>query len=550
MRFSLPKWRPFQSPLVFAIVVSLVLVALHNWRFWHETLAAATPSTVDDFLFLLSLFVILVMAHAGVLLLMPNARTMRVVAASAFLVAAATSFFIDSYNVVIDKEMIRNLLETDSQEASAFLVPRLGLYLLLLGLLPAVVALRARLVSPPLSRRLLQRVGFFTIAVVVSAGMTFRFFPYYTSFFSEDKTGALLNPAQPIAALAGYIASEVSRADNSFLDDPKSHGHSLREAAAGKPLLLFLVVGETARASNFQLGGYARPTNPELATTPELYYFDNVVSCGSSTAVSVPCIFSPKGHKASVSEARHRSNLLDALTSAGISVEWRENNSSSKGVALRVKNVNFLYEPQSAGCSGDACYDEDMISGLAAQLKGLRQNSVIVFHDLGSHGPAYWRRYPPTFETFKPVCRTSELWTCSQKALVNTYDNTILYTDHVLAQQIHLLESLSDVADSLLIYVSDHGESLGEHGLYLHGAPYALAPEEQIRVPLLIWTSEGYRQRFSVDDGCIKTELHRSLTHDNIYHTALGALGVRNAHYNQQLDLLGSCWGMQTDFRR
>lgn len=146
--------------------------------------------------------------------------------------------------------------------------------------------------------------------------------------------------------------------------------------------------------------------------------------------------------------------------------------------------------------------------------------------------------------------KTSELWKCSYEALVNTYDNTILYTDHVLAEQIRLLKSVSATADGLLIYVSDHGESLGEHGLYLHGAPYAFAPEEQIRVPYLIWTSEGYRRRFSVDDACLQAELHRSLTHDTVYHTVLGALGVRNAHYKRELDLLGSCWGIQTELRR
>jgi lipid A ethanolaminephosphotransferase len=294
---------------------------------------------------------------------------------------------------------------------------------------------------------------------------------------------------------------------------------------------------------NFQLGGYARPTNPELATVPRLYYFDNVQSCGTSTAVSVPCIFSPRGHEDSVSYAQSHSNLVDALSSAGVNVEWRENNSNSKGVAIRVKTVDFVHDPQAAGCDGDVCNDESMNSGLATQLEGLRSNSVIVFHDLGSHGPAYWRRYPPSFEKFKPVCRTSELWTCSKEALVNTYDNTILYTDHVLAQQIRLLQQLSDVADSLLIYVSDHGESLGEHGLYLHGAPYGLAPAEQTRVPLLIWASDGYRRRFSLDESCIQNELHRPLTHDNIYHTVLGAIGVRNAYYRKRLDLLGSCWG-------
>lgn len=540
-----PKWAILQSPLVFAVLVSVFLVACYNWRFWNETIEAVHPASVEDFLFLLSLFVVLVLAHAGIFLLMPSTRTLRILAASAFLVAAGAAFFIDSYNVVIGKEMIRNLFETDSQEASDFIAPRFGLYLLLLGVVPAVLALRARLIAPTLGRRLAQRFGFYATGLAISGALIFQFFPYYTSFFTEHKTGALLNPAQPIASFAGYLRREIVRTDEPFVDDPENHAHRLREAVAQKPLLLFLVLGETARARNFQLGGYSRPTNPELADMANLYYFDHMVSCGTSTAVSVPCIFAPRGHEGlDVARARHHGNLLDALRSAGLSVEWLENNSSSKGVAARVKTVDFTSDAKAAGCGIDGCYDADMIAGLADELKGIGQSRVIVFHDMGSHGPAYWRRYPLRFEKFKPVCRTSELWKCSNESLINTYDNTILYTDHVLAEQIRLLQSVSVFADGLLVYVSDHGESLGEHGLYLHGAPYALAPEEQIHVPYLIWMSEGYRQRYSIDDNCLRSQQHRPLTHDTIYHTVLGSLGLRNAFYRHDLDLIGSCWGI------
>ena len=386
-------WRISQSPFVFAIVVSLVLVSFYNWRFWTETIEATHPTTVEDFLFLLSLFVILVLAHVTVLLLLPNPQTLRIAAASVFTFSATTAFFIDSYNVNIDKEMIRNLFETDTQEASAFIVPRLGLYLLLLAVVPAVFALRTRLVSPPLGPRLAQRFGFVAVGLVVSAGLLFQFYGHYTSFFSEHATRALLNPARPIAGLASYLRSELSSGADVFIDDPENHGHSLAVALGQKPLLLFLVAGETARAKNFQLGGYSRRTNPELATISNLYYFDNVVSCGTSTAVSVPCMFSPQGRDSfAVADARHHSNLLDALQTAGVYVEWRENNSSSKGVAARVTTVNFIGDAKASGCGKNGCYDEDMVSGLAAQLNELKQNSVIVFHDLGSHGPAYWLR--------------------------------------------------------------------------------------------------------------------------------------------------------------
>jgi lipid A ethanolaminephosphotransferase len=149
------------SPFAFALLVSLALVAFYNWRFWTETVAAAHPAAIEDFLFLASLAVILFLAHAALLLLMPGRRSLRIAAAGLFLIAAVAAFFVDSYDVVIDKEMIRNIFETDRREASAFLIPRFGLYLTLLGVIPAIIVLRAPLVAPSLSHRLTQRLGFF-----------------------------------------------------------------------------------------------------------------------------------------------------------------------------------------------------------------------------------------------------------------------------------------------------------------------------------------------------------------------------------------------------
>lgn len=531
-----------RSPLTFVVIVSVFLVVFYNSRFWRETIGVAHLASVEDAFFILSLFVILVLGHAAILLLAPRIFLLRIAAAAAFLIAAAAAFFIDSYAVVIDKDMIRNLVETDTQEAGAFIIPRLAIYLCFLGIVPAVVALRVKLVAPAFQRGLVQRFGFIAVALVLSTSLLFVFYSHYTSFFSEHRTRSLLNPVQPIAGFVGYVRSVAFAGDTAFVDDPESHAHSLPITRRQKPLLLFLVVGETARAGNFQLGGYARDTNPELSRIEDLYYFNDVASCGTSTAVSVPCMFSPGGRKRlDVTMARRHSNLLDAIKSAGFNVEWRENNSGSKGVAARVETINFLRNSAKIRCAHEPCYDEEMMSGLADRLRGLRQNSVIVFHTMGSHGPSYWQRYPDRFEKFKPVCRTSELWTCSHESLVNTYDNTILYTDHVLAEQIRLLQSVSAYADSLLIYVSDHGESLGEHGLYLHGTPYALAPEEQTKVPYLIWMSEGYRQRLSVDDNCLRSQKHQPLSHDAIYHTVLGALGLRNGFYKRDLDMVGRC---------
>jgi len=541
IKLSRTIWR---SRLAFAILVSILLVSLYNWRFWSATIAAVHPTSFEDVLFIASLFPILVIAHSAILVLVPGVALLRLVAATSFILAATAAFFIDSYDVVIDKEMIRNLLETDAQEASAFLTPRFAAYVFLLGLVPAVLALRVKLVVPAIKQRLLYGIEFFAVGMLAGGSLLFLFYVHYTSFFTENKAvRARLNPAQPVAGAIGYWRSLHLGEDTAFVEDPESKGRVLPVFTGPKPLLLFLVVGEAARAINFQLGGYTRATNPELSATEGVFYFDNVRSCGTSTAVSVPCIFSPRGRDHfDVVAARRHSNLLDTLSDVGFRVEWRENNSSSKGVAARIKTLNFIGNARGAGCQHGVCYDEEMLFGLTDRLKDLKQNAVIVFHDMGSHGPSYWQRYPPRFEKFKPVCRTSELWKCTHEAIVNTYDNTILYADNVLAERIRLLQSLSHV-DSLLIYISDHGESLGEYGLYLHGTPYAFAPEEQTRVPYLIWMSEGYRRRFSIKEHCLRSLNHRALSHDNIYHTVLGALGVRDGFYNGYLDVIGACAG-------
>ena len=533
--------RLLRSPLTFAVIVSTLIVTFYNTRFWSEVTTQVHVASVEEVAFVLSIFINLVLVYAAILLSVPRVLPLRIAAAAMFLLAALVSFFSDSYATIIDREMIRNLVETDSQEASAFLVPRLAYYLIVLGIVPAVLSMRVRLDTPPFRRGMLQRLGFIAFAVGVSGGLIFFFFPHYTSFFAVHKSSKkLLNPVQPIVATISYLKGASAIADTAVVDDPAGHASSMPAFRGGKPLLLFLVIGETARAQNFQLGGYSRETNPELSALHGVYYFENVTSCGTSTAVSVPCMFSPHGREAfDVEQTRRHSNLLDTLKGIGFSVEWRDNNSSSKGVAARVQMTSYLTNAKASECAQYPCYDEEMSAGLTDGLKD--KNSVVVFHDMGSHGPAYFGRYPKRFAKFKPDCVTTELWKCSGESLVNAYDNTILYTDHVLAERIRLLKSMSDRFDTLLIYVSDHGESLGEHGFYLHGAPYAIAPAEQKKVPYLIWLSEGYRRRFSIEDTCLRSQRASQLSHDTLYHTVLGALGLRNGFYRGALDLFTRC---------
>lgn len=529
------------SRLRFVVLLATALIAGYNLRFWRESLAAVGDPTAGSVLFVAALALVLITVHALLLLLLPGRRLPALAAAVLCLVAAVVTYFSDAYGVYFDKDMLRNVFETDAAETAGLLSARLFAYFLFLGVLPAAIVARVRLPAESWRRRLgvggLAFVGGCVLVVALALG----FSAHFASFLREHKPlRYLVNPANVIYGSLNYAFG--GSAGKRALQDIE--GPVLRAAGGGgaKPLLVFLVVGETARAASFELGGYGRATNPRLSREAGVVYFRDVRSCGTSTAVSLPCMFSHLGRERfDADEARSQTQLLDALVRGGVDVEWRDNNSGCKHVCDRVRHVDYRSRPRGEGCAGELCYDEVMLEGLEAQLREARGDALIVFHQAGSHGPAYAERYPPAFEVFAPACRSPELGRCERQSVINAYDNSILYTDYNIARQIELLRSLEGEVDSLLIYVSDHGESLGENGLYLHAAPYFMAPDEQTHVPLLMWMSSGYRERAGIDAACLRERAAAPASHDDLYHTVLGALRLRAAAYRRQLDLLASC---------
>jgi len=401
------------------------------------------------------------------------------------------------------------------------------------------------------------------MAIVISLGVAvagmFANSADYATFFREHKpVRYTLNPVAQIVSMIGLIAGSNESSANAPLIDPAGRIERTATSSA-KPLVLFLVIGETARAANFQLGGYGRDTNPELAQVSGLTYFSNTAACGTSTAISVPCLFShlPRT-EFDVDAAGRYKNLLDTLTRAGFDVQWRDNNSGCKGVCARVTSIDYNHKPDSQYCHDSNCFDAVMLEDLPETLRKIERDTVIVFHEKGSHGPSYSERYPLEFEKFRPACRSNQLQHCSQQEITNAYDNTIAYTDHVLASQIRMLADSGSQLDGMLLYVSDHGESLGENGIYLHGMPYSFAPAVQKEVPLLIWTSEGYNRRLQLQPDCLRTEAELNasrgisasalpdahglpVSHDFFYHTVLGAAEVRSQVYDPRLDLIAGC---------
>ncbi|HKR37668.1 MAG TPA: phosphoethanolamine--lipid A transferase [Steroidobacteraceae bacterium] len=529
------------SDVALALVASLAWAALYNVQFWHQAIGAMWQPTPRAALFVVSLFVVVVCLQALLLALVPTRLGMRIAASALFVIAALGSYFASAYGAVMNQDMMRNVIETDPAEVGGLISFDLLARVVVLGVIPAVLLWRIALPASTWRTRLRQRLVFIGSALAVCAIALFACSANYAVLFREHKpVRYALSPAAPIVSLAGVLAARERDPHAPLIDVA---GNVQRTAApARRPLVLFLVVGETARAANFQLGGYARATNPRLEAVPGLVYFDHATSCGTSTAISVPCMFShlPRA-QFDVDRAGRYTNLLDTLVKAGLDVEWRDNNAGCKGVCARVVTTSYPGEADATHCPNSYCYDEVMLSDLAARMDTLQRDTVVIFHAIGSHGPAYTERYPPQFETFQPACRSNELQRCSEQEIVNAYDNSIAYTDYILSRQIELLQANADRFDSVLLYASDHGESLGEQGIYLHGMPYSFAPRVQKEVPMLFWASRGYLQRTGLSVNCMRAHSHDAVSHDNVYHTVLGAMAVRDAVYDPQLDILALC---------
>lgn len=368
------------------------------------------------------------------------------------------------------------------------------------------------------------------------------FYKDYASVFRNNKELVKsLSPSNSIVALNSWYAH--NRMDNLPLV-------KIGEDARQKPVmhsgprknLTIVVLGETSRAGNFSLGGYDRETNPRLQRD-DVVYFPKTTSCGTATAVSVPCMFSnmPRAHY-DEELAHHQEGVLDILQRAGVQVLWNDNDGGCKGACDRVPHQNVTDLHLSGQCIDGECYDEVLFHNLDSYIDNLKQDGIIVLHTIGSHGPTYYNRYPAEFKKFTPTCDTNEIQSCTQQQLTNTYDNTILYVDYVVDKAIKLLQSKQDKFTTSLVYLSDHGESLGEDGVYLHGLPYSIAPDTQKHVPMLLWLSPDYQQRYGVSSQCLQQQAKtKDYSQDNLFSTLLGLLGVSTHEYQAADDILTPC---------
>nr|WP_242014733.1 phosphoethanolamine--lipid A transferase [Stenotrophomonas maltophilia] len=458
--------------------------------------------------------------------------------------SAACSYFMLHYNVLIDRSMVQNVFETNQAELNAYLSLPLLLTLLALGAMPAAGLALVRTASGAGSiRSLLVWPANVLASLVMLLVIGFAFYKDYSSLLRNNRhIRDQVLPLNVMRHTHGYLKSLHSTRQQPL----RPIGTDARRIPGPRPKLVVMVVGETARSQNFQLNGYPRATNPRLSRTEGVISFSDVSSCGTATAISVPCMFSQMTRQQYDNvRAATEENVLDILQRTGVSVLWRNNNNGGcKGVCERVPTEDMPALKVAGQCvnTDGTCYDEVLLHQLGAHIDALSGDALVVLHQLGSHGPTYFERYPAASRAFSPTCDSNQIQHCSNEALVNTYDNTLVHTDRVLAETIDLLQGYSDRRDVALIYVSDHGESLGERGMYLHGTPYFIAPREQTQVPMVMWFSSDFGRNAGLDMACLRgNALQRAHSHDNIFHSLLGLFGVSSTVYQRNLDVFAGC---------
>ena len=539
---AMAKKRPLVSQLALMLLVTAFLLATANAAFFARVSShlATSPALIP---------LAGVMAFAAILFCIAVFTLpwlVRPVLALSLVLGAVASHFQDRLGVVIDREMLQNALNTTGNESRHLFTGDFVLHLVLFGLVPAGLVLWVKLKPMRWWAHLLHYPMTVILALAVFFGALMVDSRTFASMFRErrDISSAVI-PTTPI--VGAVRLAKLKLITNRLVAAPIGEDavKGPRIAAAGKPVLTLIVVGETSRAANWSLGTYDRPTNPELAQR-DIVYLDKVRSCGTSTAVSMPCMFAHYGmENHSETAARSNQNLLDIFAKTGFDVKWYDNNTGSLGVAARVAETRFAAAEDPNACASGECTDAVFLPTLDKALAEISKDTVIVFHQIGSHGPAYYLRYPDDFRPFPDDCRSADFGQCTPQQIVNAYDNTIAYTDLFLATLIDRLAAQDRVAASML-FVSDHGESLGENGLYLHAAPYFMAPDVQTQVPMLLWTSPSYRAAMGLDQDCVKARaasLAGQVTHDSFFHTLLGLADVTTSLHNPELDLTTGCHG-------
>jgi len=523
------------SQITLIFLTSLFLIIFDNYPFFNEVTKVYSFSGMNIiYIFSLAIFVT---ALTNLLLTLVSSRyTTKPILILVLLISSFATYFMNTYNIVIDSEMIRNALQTDLKESLDLFSWQLVIYVTLLGIIPSYFIYSIPIKYHSFKAELIAKIESIILSLLIIAAIVFGFSKFYTSFFREHKPlRYYTNPTYWIYSIGNYINKTLNSGpiivkqiglDAKIVREPNS-----------KHKIVILVVGEAARADHFSLNGYEKDTNPLLEKRDDIINFSQFYSCGTSTAYSVPCMFSIlKTDEYSHKKAIRVENIMDILhKEKSIAILWRDNNSSPKGVMKRIGYEDYKNCQNNTICTDGEPRDEGMLIGLDNFITQNKDKDIlIVLHQMGNHGPEYYKRYPKSFEKFKPVCKTNQLEKCTQEEIKNGYDNAILYTDYFLNKTINFLNQYSPSYQTALFYMADHGESLGENGIYLHGMPYFMAPEAQKHIGALMWFGDN----FKVDKNILKNKQNIKLSHDNLFSTLLGLFDIKTKVYEKDMDIL------------
>ncbi len=529
--------RPAVSSVVLNLLVAVWILLVANASFWRRLVEIFGDRPLAMVTFAGAVLALMMLVFS----LLAVRWLQKPVLIALIVIAAVASFYTDRLGVLIDRDMIQNALTTTVNEGKHLITGDLTLHVALRAVPGIALVLWLRVTRRPRLRAALGWAGMVAGSFALMAGLLFTDLKSFSTVLRGRKD--LMGSVQPLAPMAGalrYARMMVKTAKIEAAPFGRDARKGARIEGMDKPVLMVIVAGETARAQNWSLGGYGRDTNPELAKR-DIVYFSDVTSCGTATATSLPCMFSHlTAADYSYAGGLGSENLLDVLSHAGVHVEWWDNNTGSKDMANRVAFRYMTAEDDPASCARGECIDAVFLPRLRQVAETMTEDTVIVLHQIGSHGPSYWMRYPEDQEVFAPACKSPELTQCSTEEIVNAYDNTIRYTDRFLAEVIDLLEASDRVAGAMY-YVSDHGESLGENGIYLHGTPMFMAPEVQYKVPMVVWTSAAWREGMQVDPACLAARAGQPVSHDHLFSTVLGMMDIATETRDPALDLVQAC---------
>ena len=510
------------SLFAFSCVISIGTLLLYNIPFFNYVANNTNENTGGRILLLASLVVMMLVVNFMMtyLIMFLMRKVARVLLAILLLINATAVYFIFTYSVIIDSTTIENVFNTRYSEASGFFSWSLWLSMFVFGVLPALYCLLQPIVFGK-AKKMLIYCGSSLAIVLAIAAMNIN----QTLWIGQHDTelGGLLQPWSYIVNTIRVASSkhdkqaeEIKLPDGKITDDEKA--------------VVVLVIGESARKANFQLYGYQRETNPLLSQQKTLKVFQ-ANSCATYTTAGTKAILEPKASD----------DLYELLPNyafrTGVDVSWRTSNWGEPPIHIdEYVTDNELRKQYS--CE-DEKHDAVLYKGLRERIESSKKNKVlIILHTSTSHGPNYAEKYPKEFEFYKPVAKNVEESEKNVNMLVNAYDNTIRYTDYLLDSLIKTLQSMPEWK-SAMIFISDHGESLGENKMFMHGIPMKLAPKVQYEIPFLVWISDNFREYKNISNKqeVSEDELPAVLEQHYIFHSVLNLLSIQSPAYDKKFDI-------------